>query len=145
MKYKLILIIILLIPINTYSVYYEKLNNYNIYIVDTNYNTSKYDNNIYIIDDRNNSQDIQIVNSYKINNKQLQRKIIDIILNYNEKYPTNNWIRSKESMYIEWNIHNMLYKLNIYKSHTISVDFEDKEEKLFYILYKYLQNIKNVL
>lgn len=135
-KIILFLIITYFISINNvYSYKYYKYKNYDIYI------SNKYINvdnkSILIIDDRMHN-DIQIINSYKINNKETQEKIIDIILDYNKKYPYNGWIRSKKSMYCEWLIHNIYYTFNYKRNRTKSVDFEKNEEFIYKIISFYL-------
>lgn len=134
---KIFLLFLLLIPINAYSIdYIETIDNNTIHITD-NYKIN--DNEILIIDDRKNLNNIQIVNSYKIKDKDLQIKIIDTILKYNKKYPNNNWIRTSNSMYMEWQLHNFIYNIGLFKKHTISVDFGSKEEffyKLLFFIYK---------
>lgn len=135
-KIILFLIIAYFISINNvYSYKYYKYKNYDIYI------SNKYINvdnkSILIIDDRMHN-DIQIINSYKINNKETQEKIIDIILDYNKKYPYNGWIRSKKSMYCEWLIHNIYYTFNYKRNRTKSVDFEKNEEFIYKIISFYL-------
>ena len=135
-KIILFLIIAYFISINNvYSYKYYKYKNYDIYI------SNKYINvdnkSILIIDDRMHN-DIQIINSYKINNKEAQEKIIDIILDYNKKYPYNGWIRSKKSMYCEWLIHNIYYTFNYKRNRTKSVDFEKNEEFIYKIISFYL-------
>ena len=134
---KIFLLFLLLIPINAYSIdYIETIDNNTIHITD-NYKVN--DNEILIVDDRKNLNNIQIVNSYKIKDKNLQIKIIDTILKYNKKYPNNNWIRTSNSMYMEWQMHNFIYNIGLLKKHTISVDFGIKEEffyKLLFFIYK---------
>ena len=135
-KIILFLIIAYFISINNvYSYKYYKYKNYDIYI------SNKYINvdnkSILIIDDRMHN-DIQIINSYKIKNKETQEKIIDIILDYNKKYPYNGWIRSKKSMYCEWLIHNIYYTFNYKRNRTKSVDFEKNEEFIYKIISFYL-------
>ena len=134
-KYIIIFLVSFLIPLNTFSIKYT-INNTNIYISENYIDINK--NDILIIDDRQHS-DIMIINSYKIDSVNTQDKIIDLILDYNKKYPNKNWIRTKNSMKTEWFIHNILYKFGIYKNRTRSVDFETNEENLYKLLSIYLQ------
>lgn len=141
---KMIFILLLIIPTRIQAIDYKiNKDNYTLHFTD---NINIVNNNeIIIIDQRLHSNNIEIKNSYKINNHNIQKDIINEILEYNKKYPANNWIRSSNSMYLEWNFHNILYKLNLFKSHTISVDFEVKEEIKYNLVIFYLQKIINML
>ena len=141
---KIFFLILILVPINIYSLdYIVNKNNYKIHITDNN--NINNSNEIIIIDDRKNNKNIKIKNSYRINNSNQKKEIIDEILKYTKEHPAKNWIRSKNTMYMEWNFHNILYKLNLFKSHTISVDFESNDEIKYYFIIFYLQKIINML
>ena len=134
MKKLFILILLLISPINIYaSDYIVNKDNYKVRIT-TNKNITSNDE-IIIIDDRNN-YDIQVVNSYKITDSNMKQEIIDIILEYNKKYPNNKWKRSKNTMYYEWIVHNILYKLYFFRNHTISVDFDNNDEYKYILISK---------
>ena len=141
MKKILLLIIVIIMPINVYSIKYT-IDHINVYISKNYINVNKGD--VLIIDDRKNN-DIKIIDSYKINNSEFQNKIISLILKYNKDYPNNNWIRTRKSMKLEWFIHNLLYKFNICKKNTKSVDFSIKEEIIYNFLNNYLQIKKNMV
>lgn len=88
-------------------------------------------NSIYIYDKRNNNNpDIAIYNSYKINNIEDIKIILEILLEYENKYPTN-WYRTIKSMENEWLIHNICYKLNIEPNRTSEVDLDNNEEERY--------------
>lgn len=133
---KILLFIILILPFNCFALTKYKLDNTIVFISNNYININNDD--ILIIDDRQNNN-MQIVNSYRITNKKTQDRIIDIILKYNKEYPYNNWTRSKNTMKLEWYIHNFLYSFNLYKNSTKSVDFHSSEEFFYKILCNYLQ------
>lgn len=68
--------------------------------------------------------DIQIVDSYKI---VLKDEMIEIINQIKEKYPENPVIKnvSLNRMVREWQSHNLLYNLNLFREHTKDVDIND--------------------
>lgn len=138
MKKIIYFLVLLLIPINTHATnYITKVDGYIVHITDE-YKIN--DNQINIIDDRKNSN-IKIVNSYKIKNNKLKLEIINEILDYSKKYPNGNWIRTNNSMYLEWQIHNLFYSIGIKRNHTASVDFGKNEEHLYNLLNLCLQKI----
>lgn len=111
---------------------FASINGQDIYILNKNNSTKYNDKDIFIIDLRNEEEDIQIISSYRIKSNEFRKEIINIILKYNETYPTETaWIRSKESLNNEWLIHNILYYFNLYRAHTKDVDFENNEEKTY--------------
>lgn len=122
---------------NKYSIQdnlFATYNNKFIYI-GTEHNINKIlsldSNNIYIYDKRNsNNPDIAIYNSYKINNIEDIKIILEILLEYENKYPTN-WHRTIKSMENEWLIHNICYKLNIEPNRTSEVDLDNNEEERY--------------
>ena len=134
MKKIFTLFLLLIIPFNIYaSDYIVNKDNYKVHIT-TNKNITS-NNEILIIDDRDN-YDIQVINSYKIKDSKMKKEIIDIILEYNKMVPNYKWKRTKDSMYYEWIVHNILYKYHLYKKHTISVDFDNKDEYKYYLISK---------
>lgn len=141
---KILFIIFFILPINIYATeYITNKEDYTIHITDNP--SININDDIIVIDDRVNSKNIKIVNSYRINNSKIQKEVINEILEYNKKYPSKNWIRSSSSMLLEWKLHNLLYKFNLFRSHTVSVDFEFKEEVLYNLITCYLQKIGHVL
>ena len=88
-----------------------------------------------IVDKRNNTDpNMQIIESYKISNKKQQSEIIDIMIDYNTNNPSNpGWNRTKESLLKEWEIHNTVYALGFYRSHTADCDFNNADEGQGYI------------
>ena len=85
----------------------------------------------YIIDERNNvDPNIEIYNSYLINNPIIMRKILLMLLEYEEKNPSE-WDRTYESMYNEWLIHNIFYKMNLLEQRSYSVDLNNADEEVY--------------
>lgn len=87
---------------------------------------------IIILDMRDEKENMQIVSSYRIVDGKTQLEIIDILLVYNELYPSRiPWIRSRESLFNEWLIHNIAYYLNYKRDHSDNVDFQNNEERRY--------------
>lgn len=83
---------------------------------------------------------IHIECSYRVGSK---KDIIDILEYIVTNYPYNKVVenRSLKSMYNEWVAHNNLYKLGLWKSHTISVDLNYPQEWYINMIYKLLSII----
>ena len=100
-----------------------------------------YDNpyDVFVLDRRDGKNpDMRVYDSYRITSLPDQEAIIDILLRYEEEYPSN-WNRTKESLLREWLVHNNCYELGIKVSHTRHVDFDNEDEET----YKYLRLTKN--
>lgn len=125
---------------NDYNINYNpkfaSINEQDIYIINKNSSIKYNEKDIFIMDLRNEEEDIQIISSYRIKSKKIRQEIINIILKYNETYPAKTaWIRSKQSLNNEWLIHNILYYFNLYRNHTKDVDFENNEETTYKLLF----------
>ncbi len=96
-----------------------------------NYIYDKESNNIYIIDfrDRENSN-FEIVESYKIRDKSEMEDIINMLVSYNQKEPSN-WNRSFDSMINEWQVHNICYYLGYDIDSTEHVDLDNDDENKY--------------
>ena len=83
---------------------------------------------------------IHIECSYRVGSK---KDIIDILKYIIKNYPTNKVVenRSLKSMYNEWIAHNNLYKLGLWRSHTISVDLNYPQEWYIKVIYWLLSRI----
>lgn len=82
---------------------------------------------------------IHIDNSYRIDKRKDIKEVIEFIYeNYNNKVIEN---RSQKSCVEEWITHNNLYKLNLFESHTISVDLDYPQKWYMPIIYKILSLI----
>lgn len=91
---------------------------------------TKEENNVYVLDERESKKNIKIFNSYKITNRNYQKDILNIIYDYETRYPSD-WDRSVETMFTEWNAHNFCYNINYRRDHTTDVDFENSEEQFY--------------
>ena len=116
---------------------YAKYPDGNVYIGDLDYINSIEcnPNDILVLDERSEKSNIKVIDSYKIKDRDYRNDIINIILEYENEYPSN-WDRSAETMRDEWFVHNMLYGLGIRRSSTTDVDFENNEEKVYKMLFK---------
>jgi hypothetical protein len=82
---------------------------------------------------------IHIEDSYKISKRKDIIDIMDWIYdNYDNKVIQN---RTKSSCINEWIAHNNLYKLGLFKSHTVSVDIDYPQKWYMPIIYKLLSLI----
>lgn len=82
---------------------------------------------------RINNNNVHIVDSYKIRSRHDMYKILNQI---KEQYP--NCEVFKRSIYhlsSEWKVHNRLYRLGLFKSHTKDVDLEFPQKWYIKILY----------
>ena len=112
---------------------YASYSNGNVYIASEELinKMNKDDNDIYIIDTRHSkNSDMAICDSYKITSNKEMEEIIDIMLNYEETYPSN-WNRTMESMKNEWDIHNICYFLGINKVSSEKVDFDNNDQEKY--------------
>jgi len=96
-------------------------------------------------DDPNYNQNIQILNSYTISNPFYRRAIIRLVLEYNKINPVEPaWIRTEDSLVVEWAAHNdghflapgilFITKRDV-SENTAHVDFDNKDEDLTYFDY----------
>ncbi len=86
---------------------------------------------IYIIDDRRNSDsNIQIYNSYKIDNYKEMLEITRLLLEYEKLYPSN-WDRTEDSMLNEWLVHNLCFKFGYKPINTQMVDLNNADEEKY--------------
>ena len=109
---------------------YASYSNGNVYIVDedTFKTLDKDSNDIYIIDSRNaKDSDMAIYNSYKITSDKEMNEILDIIMNYENNYPSN-WDRTYESLKNEWDVHNICYYLDINRNSTTNVNLNNADQ-----------------
>ncbi len=105
-----------------------------IYITNSSSKIKENDNDIIIIDERENKENIEIKSSYRIDDITSELEIIDLILKYNELYPSKiPWTRTKSSLLNEWTLHNIAYYLGYKRDHSQSVDFENFEEENYNI------------
>ncbi len=116
-------------PYATYSsgdVYIIKLDNKD--IID---NIVLNKNDIVILDDRDSvNPNMQVLSSSSIYDKEKRNEIIEIMQDYNNKYP-NNWNRTNTSLRLEWFVHNLLFDFNYKLDHTTDVDLDNNDEDYY--------------
>ncbi len=86
------------------------------------------DFDILVVDERNSKDpNMKIVNSYKITNKDDMIDILNVLLKYEEEYPSN-WDRSLISMRNEWIYHDLSYYFNYEPDSSRDVDLNNADE-----------------
>ncbi len=86
---------------------------------------------ILVIDDRDAPDpNYRVMNSNKIVNFDLREEVIDALLCYEEKYPSD-WDRTKRSMTNEWVAHNVMSIFHYKTYRTNHVDFNNADEKTY--------------
>lgn len=143
MNRKKLILLALFLSISTSSCSFinnkEKINPYskyskgNVYIGSYDYlksiETDK--NDVLILDKReSNDPDIKIYNSYLITENELIDEILDILLEYEKEFPTA-WDRSKDTMKLEWFVHNVAYYFNYQRDRTKDVDLNNLDEEYY--------------
>ena len=91
------------------------------------------DNDILALDARRSKDpNIQIYDSYKITDDLIMEEIIESLLLYEEKYPTE-WERTKNTMIREWLAHNAMHRVGYEVDRTENVDFNNEDEETYRI------------
>lgn len=78
-------------------------------------------NDKYTITENN----LHIEDSYKVRKKEIRSKLIEILVEDIRNHDpdcSNVWNRSDFSLQMEWAVHNALYALGLWRSHTKDVD-----------------------
>ena len=106
----------------------------NIYIGDQEFIDRIFDestDDVYVVDLRDmDNPDMEIYNSYEFRNRDEMMDILEVLQEYERRYPTN-WYRTNPSMMNEWRIHNILYDISFERSHTREVDFDNLDEEIY--------------
>ena len=76
------------------------------------------------------NSDLKIYNSYKVTDKEARNDIIEVLMHYEEENPST-WNRTKESMRLEWFLHNLFYYLSLEKKRSTDVDLDSEDEKVY--------------
>jgi hypothetical protein len=71
-----------------------------------------------------------IYNSCDIVDKDIRNDILEVLCEYEERYPTD-WDRSIESMRLEWLCHNMAYCFNYRTDDSCEVDLNNSDEEKY--------------
>lgn len=84
---------------------------------------------ILVIDQRYSKSDpnFQIISSYRINNKDIRNEILEVLMTYEELYPSE-WNRTIESMRLEWFVHNASHMFNYKLDHSDDVDLDNDDQ-----------------
>lgn len=82
-------------------------------------------------------ENIKIRESYKIKDKNTMLTILMITRNVARKNGFS-YTRTNKSWIQEWKSHNLLYKFNVFKEHTMDTDLEENESKFRLFCYKFL-------
>lgn len=106
-----------------------------IYIGDREYIRSLLGNvqegDVLVIDKRSSiDPDMQIIDSYKITDKDNIKDILNCLLEYESETPSC-WDRFLVSMIAEWDAHNVLYTINFKRNRTQSVDLNNADEIIY--------------
>ena len=96
---------------NSDPFFYKNFKDFIVYASSLNKNLQ--DNEYKQLKDSKDSE-FKIYDSYKIRDKESRNEIIEVLMHYEKENPSK-WCRTKESMRLEWYIHNILHDLN---SHT---------------------------
>ena len=81
---------------------------------------------------------MKIYSSYEIVDKESRNDIIEVIQEYEKKYPST-WNRTKDSMRLEWFLHNIFYDFGYQRNRTTNVDLDNEDEEVY--SHKILQKI----
>ena len=88
-------------------------------------------NDIIVYDERNsNDPNMKIVSSYKIKDKDIRNEILEVLLVYEDLYPSD-WDRTIESMRLEWFIHNVSHTFNYKTDHSNDVDLDNDDQEKY--------------
>lgn len=81
-----------------------------------------------------NNSNVRIINSYKVKSRVYMKMVLQEFLKrtgYKSKRSIKSWLK-------EWKAHNRLYKLGLYKTHTVDCDLEENEKLHRLIIYEFL-------
>ena len=108
----------------------------------SNYSTPP--NAIKVVDDRGvRNANIRIMDSYKINDVNIQKEILSLIQQYSNNTPSLYvWDRTLDSLILEWDIHNKAYNFYISRSSTAHVDLDNDDEGKGWIAFIWERGIK---
>lgn len=86
---------------------------------------------VLICDNRNiEDSNFKIYDSYRIRDKEARNDIIEVLLRYEEENPSE-WDRTRESMRLEWYIHNLSHDLEFKRSNASDVDLDNEDEQKY--------------
>ena len=90
---------------------------------------------VRVVDDRyEGNPSFQIRDSFLIRSRERKREILDVLIAYNSAHPTNpTWNRTIGSLEKEWNLHNLAYRLHVYRKSARHVDLDNRDEGRGYL------------
>lgn len=138
-KKKILSIIVAMFFMNSKAVaekegYHTEYSNGVIYIGDREYLENLKDvskNDILVLDARSDvDPDMKVLASYLINDLDIQKEILEILLEYEKNNPSR-WDRSLKSMQREWYAHNLMALFSYKRDRTMDVDFNNSDEEKY--------------
>ncbi len=93
-------------------------------------------NDVFVIDERTegDNPNMQIISSFKIDNKDIRNEILEVLQIYENLNPSK-WDRTIESMRLEWFVHNLSHSFNYKLDHSDDVDLDNEDQNKY-------QNVK---
>jgi len=115
--------------------YFARYSKGKIYIGDREYIDSikekKNKHDILVYDERESSNpNMQVLSSYEIDDKEIRNEIIEVLLVYESLHPSK-WSRTKESMRLEWLVHNISHNFNYKLDHSDDVDLDNDDQEKY--------------
>lgn len=103
-----------------------------LHIVKTDADRRAYEDgrDVLVLDDRDaGNPSFQILRSCAVRDPAARREILDAIIAFDLQYPSERpWRRSMDSLVKEWNLHNLAYRLHIYRKSSADVDLDNYDE-----------------
>ncbi len=90
---------------------------------------------VVVLDDRaTGNPSFQILASYRIRSRARKKEILQAIIDFDMANPTDpQWKRSMDSLVREWNLHNLAYRLHVYRRSSRDVDLDNRDEGKGYV------------
>lgn len=90
---------------------------------------------IRVIDDRyTENPSFQIKSSHLIRDAKRKKEILNAIIAFNRATPTDPpWNRTALSLKREWDLHNLAYRLHLYRKSAAHVDLDNRDEGKGYL------------
>ncbi len=90
---------------------------------------------VLVFDDRHTGNpSFQIVESCRIKNNSRKREILQAIIDFDARTPTDPpWRRTMDSLVKEWNLHNLAFRLHVCRRSSRDVDLDNRDEGKGYL------------
>lgn len=87
-------------------------------------------NDVLVLDDRyEGNPSFQVVESHAVHSVKRMREILAAIVAFDLQTPTDPaWRRSMDSLVKEWRLHNLAYRLHVYRRSARHVDLDNRDE-----------------